>query len=251
MTEGSNEGVRLQKALADAGIASRRASEELISAGKVTVNRRPARLGQRIRPSKDIVEVDGVRVQVDPDKEYLMVNKPEGYVTTVKDPEGRKTVMDLIGSDSRLFPVGRLDIGTEGLLLITNDGDLAHKLTHPSFGVDKTYVVEVRGWVDRKTMDQLRKGVRIDRGRPAVASSVKALSSTRGKNPATAMEIVVHEGRKHVVKKMCEEIGHPVKRLVRVGFGPLRIGRLAPGTYRKLTPKEVTSLHEAVGLSTK
>lgn len=175
-----------------------------------------------------------------------MLNKPEGYVTTVKDPEGRHTVMELVGTASRLFPVGRLDIGTEGLLLMTNDGELAHKLTHPSFGIDKVYVAEVAGWVEPKTLQALKKGVRIDRGKPVVPSRIKVISSNKGRSPATALEVTVHEGRKHVVRRMLAEVGHPVRRLVRVGFGPLGLGRLAPGTYRKLTDDEISRLYAAV-----
>ena len=234
--------------MAEAGIASRRASEELIKQGRVMVNGTRAELGQRVRPDRDRLEVDGSRVQVDSRKVYYMVNKPEGVITSARDPEGRATVLDLVSSEQRVFPVGRLDVATEGLLILTNDGELTHRLTHPSFEVPKTYLAQVSGVVTHDVLKALRAGVRIGGGRPAVAISARIVSTTRGKGSRSLVEITVHEGRKHVVRLMLEAVGHPVLRLSRTAIADLKLGRLAPGTFRKLTVKEVSLLYELVGL---
>jgi 23S rRNA pseudouridine2605 synthase len=221
----------------------------LIRQGRVTVNGQVAVLGQRVEVAADVLKVDGERVRTDPAKRYLAVNKPEGIVVTSKDPEKRQTVMDIVGAGERLFPVGRLDIATTGLIILTNDGELAHRLMHPSYGVSKTYLAEVEGTVDRQVLRSLKDGVDIGAGRPASADIVRVLSSRKGPSPRTVLEIVIHEGRNHVVRKMLEALGHPMRRLARTAVGDVKLGRLALGTYRKLTDAEVGSLYRAVGLS--
>lgn len=246
MTE---EKVRLQKVLAAAGVASRRAAEQLISQGRVTVNGKPAELGQKVDPQADLVRVDGSRIATNLKKVYFALNKPEGVITTARDPRDRTTVLDLIGVGERVVPVGRLDVATEGLLLLTNDGELVHRLTHPSFEVEKVYVAEVAGVVSRGTLEKLTKqGVRIEAGRPARAVKARTLDTRRGGGGRSVIELTIHEGRKHVVRKMLEEVGHPVRRLTRTAFGPISLGRLKSGDYRALTASEVSSLYRAVGL---
>ena len=242
-----SDGVRLQKWLANAGIASRRKAEILIRAGRVSINGTSAILGQRVKPS-DEIRVDESRIQSDPQKRYIMLNKPAGVVTTASDPGGRKTVLDLIGEDTRLFSVGRLDIGTEGLILLTNDGELTNRLTHPSFEVIKTYVAEVDGAVGRATIRSFRSGIDVGAGRPAVADDVRVIDLRKGPNARSVVEVRLHEGRKHVVRLMFETSGHRVVRLVRTGLGPLGLGRLASGTYRALKPQEVSALYLEAGL---
>lgn len=238
------EGERLQKVLAHAGIASRRAAEELISAGRVRVNGRPARLGQRVDASKDQVEVDGSRVPVAPELRYYLLNKPTGTVTTTSDEKGRATVMDLIGAGERLWPVGRLDVDTEGALLVTNDGELTQRLTHPSFEVGKTYLAEVRGTVTRATARALVGGVELDDG-VATARRADIVGTSRD---ATLVELEMGEGRRREIRRMFDALGHPVTRLARTAIGPLGLGRLRPGTYRRVTPDEVAALYRASGL---
>lgn len=235
---------RLQKVLAHAGIASRRAVEEMIEARRVLVNGRPARLGQRVDPSKDVVEVDGSRVPLRVDLRYFLLNKPVGVVTTAADPEGRPTVLDAIDRDERVWPVGRLDIESEGALLLTNDGELTHRLTHPSYEVPKTYVVEVRGSLGHKAVRALLNGVELDDG-PARAVAARISERARGD---TLVEIVLTEGRNRVIRRMMETLGFEVVRLVRIAIGPLKLGRLKSGTYRHLAPGEVISLYKAVDL---
>lgn len=242
------EGVRLQKLLAQSGVASRRAVEELIREGRVQVNGKKAVLGQRADPVVDRIEIDGRLIYADQDKKYLAINKPAGVVTSASDPEGRKTVMDLVGEEARVFPVGRLDMATEGLLLLTNDGELAHRMTHPSFEMPKIYITEVKGSVGRGALRRLTEGVKIDAGRPAKATSAKILDSVKGSDPRCVVELTVHEGRKHVVRKMLETLGHPVIRLTRTGIGPLKLGRLASGSYRNLSREEVEALYREAGL---
>lgn len=243
------EQVRLQKVLASAGIASRRKSEELISQGRVTVNGKPAQLGMKVDPRLDQVRVDGDRVATDQQKLYFALNKPEGVITTANDPRGRPTVLDLLGVGERVVPVGRLDLGTQGLILLTNDGELVHRLTHPSFEVEKVYVAEVAGVVARNTLQSLTKdGVRIEEGKPAKAIKARSLDVRRGGVGRSVIELTLHEGRKHVVRRMLEAVGHPVKRLTRTAVGPISLGRLKPGDYRALSPSEVSSLYRAVGL---
>lgn len=242
MNEQEPGGERLQKVLAQAGLGSRRACEVLIDEGRVEVNGEVARLGRRVDPEHDRVSVDGVPIPVRPGLVYYLLNKPAKVVTTASDPEGRPTVVDLVPAEPRVFPVGRLDWDTEGLLLLTNDGDLAHSLTHPSRGVPKTYLAEVSGVPSRGALRQLREGVELEDGRTAPARARLAQATANG----SALEIVIHEGRNRQVRRMCEAIGHPVRRLVRTRFGPLHENRLAPGQWRVLTQAEIRALYAAV-----
>ncbi len=231
-------GERLQKVLARAGVASRRASEELIVEGRVTVNGEIAELGRRIDVTTDIVELDGAPLALDPTLVHYLLNKPIGVLTTASDPEGRPTVVDLVPTEPRVFPVGRLDADTEGLLLMTNDGELAHRLTHPSFGVDKEYLAEVEGVPGGDALRRLRQGVKLEDGMtaPAVVGVVGP----------SVLRIVIHEGRNRQVRRMCEAVGHPVRRLVRTRIGPVTDGRLRPGTWRPLKTDELRALAAAV-----
>jgi 23S rRNA pseudouridine2605 synthase len=243
---GEPDGVRLQKVLATAGFGSRRACEELISAGRVTVNGRPARLGQRIDPQRDVVVLDGARIPTASDLIYLAINKPRGMLSAMSDQRGRPCVGDLVSDLSTLLHhVGRLDADSEGLLLLTNDGDLSHRLTHPSFGVLKTYLVEVEGVVARTVGRQLRAGVELDDGLVR-ADEYRIIDSAPGR---TVIELSVHEGRKHIVRRALAELGYPVTRLVRVAVGPIRLGDLKPGRRRRLQTGEVSSLYRVVDLS--
>lgn len=236
---------RLQKVMAAAGIASRRASEVLISAGRVTVNGRVAALGDRVDADTDVVEVDGERVIVDTTLHYLMLNKPRGVVSTTHDPEGRPTVMDLVNLEERLYPVGRLDQETEGLLLLTNDGELANRLLHPSFEVERTYLALVPGPVRRETLRRLSEGVELDDGL-ARPKRVRVAEEHRGK---ALLEIVMTEGRKREVRRMLAAVGAPVERLARVGFGGVELGDLRQGKWRFLDRTEIARLHAAAGSS--
>jgi 23S rRNA pseudouridine2605 synthase len=235
---------RLQKVLAHAGVGSRRAVEALIVAGRVRVNGVDAILGQRVDPSKDVVEVDGSRVPLATDLLYYLMNKPEGVVTTASDPAGRPTVMDLWEGEARVWPVGRLDVASEGALVLTSDGDLTHRLTHPRFGVPKTYLVEVRGELSGSTLRRLGRGVDLEDGRTAPAR-VRLRGHAGG---SSLVEVRLREGRNRQVRRMFETLGHPVGRLVRTAIGPLMLGRLRPGTYRRLTPEEVRAVYRACGL---
>jgi 23S rRNA pseudouridine2605 synthase len=236
-----HEGERLQKVLARAGLGSRRVCEELIADGRVTVNGEVARLGRRVDPDRDAVALDGVSVIVRDDLVYYLLNKPTGYVSTASDPEGRPTVVDLVPETPRVFPVGRLDSDTEGLLLLTNDGDLTHLLTHPRFGVVKTYLAEVEGDPAPAAVRALREGVELDDGLTAPAR----VTVVQRRGDTAAVELGIHEGRNRQVRRMCEAVGHPVVRLVRTRIGPLRDGSLKPGTWRALTQAEVRRLYEA------
>jgi 23S rRNA pseudouridine2605 synthase len=231
------DGIRLQKVLAAAGLGSRRACEILIEEERVTVDGEVAALGRRVNPETDRIEVDGVRVPVRPGLVTYLLNKPRGVVSTASDPQGRPTVVQLVPSEPRVFPVGRLDTDTEGLLLLTNDGDLAHRLTHPSFGVDKEYLAEVDGSPTPAELRRLREGVELDDGPTAPA---KASLTAPG-----ALRLVIHEGRNRQVRRMCEAIGHPVRRLVRTRIGPLADRRLKPGEWRVLEVDEVRALEGA------
>jgi 23S rRNA pseudouridine2605 synthase len=246
-SDGPGEGERLQKVLARAGFGSRRAAEALIADGRVTVDGAVARLGQRIRPEGQLVEVDGVPVNVRDDVVYYLLNKPRSVVTTARDPEGRVTAVDLVPSEPRVFPVGRLDYDTEGLLVLTNDGELAHLVTHPRHGIEKTYLVELNGAPSRGAIRALRRGVALDDG-PTAPARVRVVQR-RGEN--AALEIVVHEGRNRIVRRMCEAVGHPVRRLVRTRVGPITDRRLAPGEWRALRPREVRALYAAATASPK
>ena len=230
-------GDRLQKVLAAVGLGSRRHCEELIAEGRVTVDGEVADLGRRVDPATARIEVDGVPLSVRPGLVYYLLNKPRGVVTTASDPHGRPTVVGLVPPEPRVFPVGRLDADTEGLLLLTNDGDLAHRLTHPSFGVEKEYLAEVEGTPTRGELRRLREGVDLDDGLTAPARV--ALVAPR------VVRIVIHEGRTRQVRRMCAAVGHPVVRLVRTRIGPLADRGLAPGHWRPLTVAEVRSLEEA------
>jgi 23S rRNA pseudouridine2605 synthase len=237
----TDAGERLQKVLAQAGLGSRRACEELIAAGRVRVNGSVAELGARADPESDRIEVDGAPVGVRPDLVHYLLNKPGGVVTTASDPQGRPTVVDLVPSEPRVFPVGRLDADTEGLLLLTNDGELAHRLTHPSFGVDKEYLAEVEGSPSRGAVRRLREGVALEDG-PTAPAKVSLVGDH-------LLRITIHEGRNRQVRRMCAAVGHPVHRLVRVRVGPISDRRLAPGEWRPLTQAEVRSLERATAAS--
>lgn len=231
-------GERLQKVLALRGWGSRRVCEELIAAGRVRVNDEVATLGRRVDVETDRVEVDGVPIGVRPDIVYYLLNKPIGVITTASDPQGRPTVVSLVPDEPRVFSVGRLDADTEGLLLLTNDGELANRIAHPSSGVEKEYLASVVGNVPASALRRLRDGVEIDDGMtaPARASQI---------SPGV-LRITIHEGRNRQVRRMCEAVGFPVTRLVRVRIGPLRDTALAPGEWRELTADEVRELAEAV-----
>ncbi len=229
---------RLQKVLARAGLGSRRACEELIAEGRVRVNGEVAELGMRVDPDTDAVEVDGTRLPVAEEHVYIALNKPVGYVTTARDPQGRPTVLDLMPEEPRLFPVGRLDIDTAGLLLLTNDGDFALRMTHPRYGVPKTYVAEVRGSLGQRHLRRLRSGIDLTDGR-ARADAVRLLGR---KADRSLLEIVVKEGRKRMVRRMLDAIGVSVSALVRTQIGPQELGRLKEGSWRKLGGQEVLAL---------
>ena len=231
------EGERLQKVLAAAGLGSRRACEILIEEERVTVNGEVAVLGRRVDPEIDRVEVDGLRVPVRPGLVTYLLNKPKGVVTTASDPQGRPTVVQLVPAEPRIFPVGRLDTDTEGLLLLTNDGDLAHRLTHPSFGVEKEYLAQVDGSPTPAVLRRLREGVDLEDGRTAPARATLVAPGVIG--------LVIHEGRNRQVRRMCEAVGHPVGRLVRTRIGPLAERRLKPGEWRPLDLEEVRALEAA------
>jgi 23S rRNA pseudouridine2605 synthase len=233
------EGERLQKVMAAAGVASRRVCEDLIATGRVTVNGEVAVLGRRVDVDEDRVEVDGVPIGVKPGLVYYLLNKKSGVVTTANDTHGRPTVVDQVPPEPRVYPVGRLDIDTEGLLLLTNDGELAQRLTHPSHGVEKEYLAEVAGgMVAQGGLRRLRQGVELEDG---TTSPAKVSQPTPG-----VLRLTIHEGRNRQVRRMCEAIGHPVQRLVRVRIGPLRDPALAPGEWRELTAGEVKTLIQSV-----
>ena len=235
---------RIQKVLAHAGVASRRAVEEMISAGRILVNGERARLGQRIDPSKDEVQVDGSRVPLHEDLVHYVLNKPAGVVSTADDPEGRPTVLELVDPAARVWPVGRLDLDSEGLILLTNDGELTLHLTHPRYEVPKTYVAEVEGSLAPRTARLLARGIDLDDG-PTAPAEVRILErATRG----SVVELVLSEGRNRQARRMLEAVGHPVRRLVRTAIGPLKLGRLKPGAHRRLNPDEVQELYRASGL---
>jgi 23S rRNA pseudouridine2605 synthase len=237
-----NEGERLQKLLARAGFGSRRSSEALIAAGRVVVDGEVATLGTRADPAHARITVDGVPAVVDSSRVYWLLNKPAGCVTTAHDPQGRPTVVDLVPAEPRTFPVGRLDLDTEGLLLLTNDGELAQLLTHPRHGVEKTYLAEVDGVPTDRTLRALCRGVELDDG-PARAQRARLVQ--RARDGGSAVEIVLREGRNRIVRRMCAQVGHPVRRLVRTRIGPLFDPKLPPGATRPLTPDEVRALYTA------
>lgn len=231
---------RAQKVLARLGVGSRRVCEDLIREGRVTINGRVATLGDRVS-GDDELAVDGVVFSTMPEIVVYLLNKPAGVVTTASDPQGRPTVIDLVPDEPRVFPVGRLDLDTEGLLLLTNDGALTNRLTHPSFGVDKEYIAHVKGSPGRGALRRLREGVELDDGVTAPAqASVLAPGVIR---------LVIHEGRNRQVRRMCEAVGHPVVRLVRSRIGPLVDRRLKPGEHRLLDSDELLLLQRAAASS--
>ena len=240
------DGVRLQKLLAGAGVGSRRACEDLITNGRVEVDGQiVTELGVRVDPVGSVVRVDGERIVLDPGRVYLALNKPLGVVSTMSDDRGRPCVGDLVqGRTERLFHVGRLDTDTDGLLLLTNDGELANRLQHPSYGVPKTYIATVPGPVARDVGRTLRAGVDLADGRVAV-DGFRLIDSLPGR---AIVEVVLHEGRKHVVRRLLEAVGHPVETLTRTNVGPVRIGDLKPGKTRPLNGKEIAELYRAAGL---
>ena len=232
---------RLQKLIAGAGLMSRRAAEDLIRQGRVTVDGRVARLGDRADPDHARVEIDGIPLPVAPDRVTYLVYKPVGVVSTVSDPQGRPTVVDLVPNEPRVHPVGRLDVDSEGLLLLTNDGELTHRVTHPRFGVTKTYSVLVEGRMTPREVRRLVDGVDLEDG-PARARSARLVDVTSGRS---LVEVVMGEGRNREVRRMMAALGHPVRSLVRTAIGPIRDRRLAPGTWRVLDPTEVAALYAA------
>ena len=240
------DGVRLQKVLAQAGVGSRRKSEILIDAGRVQVDGHVVRdQGVRIDPARHVVHVDGVRLQLDATRLYLAFNKPAGVVSTMSDEQGRVSLGDFVyDRPERLFHVGRLDSDTEGLILLTNDGELGHRLQHPSHEVPKTYLAEVPGPLARDVGQRLRAGVELDDG-PVRVDSFKVVDSQPGK---ALVEVVLHEGRNRVVRRLLEAVGHPVIRLVRVQVGPVQLGELRQGRWRVLGADEVSALFAAVDM---
>jgi len=243
----AREGERLQKLLSTAGVASRRASEELILQGRVSVNGEYIRtLGSKADPTKDEIKVDGRRLRFDQRQRYILLNKPKGYVTTRKDPEGRKTVMDLLTAIKEyVYPVGRLDYDSEGLLLLTSDGDLAARLMHPRHQVERVYDAIVVGEPDEETLDQLRSGVILEGARTAPAEVRHGGVIGRGRNATSKLTITLREGKNRQVRRMCAAVGHTVRKLIRIRMGPIRLGDLRPGYWRELTPAEVDKLKNA------
>jgi len=236
---------RPQKFLAHAGLASRRTCEQWIVAGRVRVNGETVTvLGSQIDPQRDRVEVDGKRVTLPRAHTYWLLNKPTGYVCTARDPQGRPTVLSLVRTKERLYPVGRLDLDSEGLLLLTNDGELAQRLTHPSFEHEKEYTVWVTGRPTEHALQRLRVGIELEDG-PTSPAQVTFLRNESG---GAWLRIVIHEGRKHQLRRMCEAVGLPVRRLIRVRMGPLMLGELKPGESRPLTRKEKSLLTKSAGL---
>ncbi|MEF3405141.1 pseudouridine synthase [Agromyces sp. CCNWLW203] len=236
--EPAPEGVRLQKVLAAAGVASRRVSEQYIAEGRVEVNGEiVTELGRRIDPETDLVAVDGVAVQLDPAKRYYMLNKPRGVVSSMRDEQGRPDLTRFTDDlEERVFNVGRLDAETSGLLLLTNDGDLAHVLAHPSFGVSKTYIAKVTGRVSPQVIQQLKNGIELEDG-PIKADKARILQQ-QGDDRHSMVELTLHSGRNRIVRRMLDAVGHPVVDLVRRSFGPLNLGTLRSGQMRELTKEE-------------
>lgn len=237
--------MRLQKALAQAGVASRRAAEALIAAGRVSVDGQIVReLGTKVDPRRQVIAVDGQIIQTE-DQVHYALHKPSGVVSTVRDPQGRPTVRQLLRSvPQRIYPVGRLDADTTGLLLLTNDGELANRLMHPRYEVKKEYIATVRGSVSDSALERLAAGIELDDG-PTAPARVRRLGKSAG---ATRVSIEIHEGRNRQVRRMFAAVGHPVIALHRVRIGPIRLGHLPPGAYRPLTPDEIRKLYQLVGL---
>lgn len=241
----NNEGIRIQKALSDGGVLSRRKAEDAIRAGRVNVNGRPAQIGQKINPRRDLVTLDGEALELARrgQKVYIMLNKPRGYVTTMSDEKGRRTVTDLTAdAPARVYPVGRLDMQSEGLLLLTNDGEFANQIMHPRGHVSKTYRVTVRSAVSEDQLVRLATGVDID-GVKTLPASIHLLSGESGRS---VVQLTLYEGRNRQVRKMCEAVGLEVARLKRTSVGPLKLGMLQPGKWRELTPAELAALRASV-----
>jgi 23S rRNA pseudouridine2605 synthase len=246
MTDASAEGVRLQRVLAAAGLGSRRACEQMIEEGRVEVDGAIVRTqGMRVDPDHAVIRVDGMRIASAADHVYLALNKPRGVVSTMSDPQGRPSLQDYVGDrTARLFHVGRLDADTEGLILLTNDGELAHRLSHPSYEVVKVYLAEVQGPIARDVGKRLKAGVELEDG-TVYADAFRVISTAGGRY---MVEVSLHEGRKHVVRRMLEEVGHPVTRLVRTDVGPITLANLKPGKHRRLSQQEIGALFAAVGM---
>ncbi|MGP6173310.1 pseudouridine synthase [Corynebacterium sp. A21] len=247
--EGNGEGVRLQKVLAQAGVASRRHAEILIDRGRVEVNDKIVTVqGMRVNPDVDVIRVDGVRIKVNEDLEYLILNKPRGMQSTMDDEYGRPCIGDLLAektfSGQRLFHVGRLDADTEGLLLLTNDGELANRLMHPKYNITKTYLATVLGEADKALIKALRDGIELEDG-PAKADFAQIIDTHNGRS---LLRIELHEGRKHIVRRMLKELDYPVQSLVRTKLHTLQLGEQKPGSMRSLNNSELTSLYKAVGM---
>lgn len=242
----SEDKIRLQKVLAAAGVASRRASELLIAEGRVEVNGKVVtEQGTRVDPNQDHIRVDGARIPPPRQHRYLVLNKPRGVVSTMDDPQGRRNLSDYLPrSRERLFHVGRLDTDTEGLIILTNDGEFAHRLAHPSYQVTKVYQVHVAGGMENKTIKRLAKGVALDDG-PVKPDQVKLVSRAQDK---TLLEISLHEGRNRIVRRMMDAVGHPVDRLARIAIGPVRLKTLPVGQSRELTREELGTLLDLVGM---
>ncbi len=248
---GGPAGIRLNKLLAAAGVASRRAADDLIAAGRVSIDDKVVRThGLRVDPERAVVRVDGMRVNLRDDLVHLALNKPRGVLSTMSDERGRPCIADFVndrfrgGAATRLFHVGRLDADSEGLLLVTNDGELAHRLTHPSYEVPKTYLAEVPAPVARDLGRRLRAGIELDDG-PVRVDSFRVVDSAAGR---ALVEVVLHEGRKHVVRRMLAAADHPVSRLVRTAIGPVQLGSQRAGKVRPLTRPELGALYRLVGL---
>lgn len=243
-TDGT-DAIRLQKVLAQAGVASRRASEELIAQGRVEVNGQVVtQMGLRVNPERDRIRVDGSRIPAPRRHIYVVLNKPRGVVSTMDDPQGRETLASFVPTRERLFHVGRLDTDTEGLIILTNDGEFTHRMTHPSFEVPKTYLAECEGLVDNKTLRALAKGIALDDG-PARADKVKLITRTESRS---LVSLTLHEGRNRIVRRMMDAVAHPVRRLSRTAIGPVRLGQLPVGTTRDLTGEELGALLDLIGL---
>jgi len=243
-------GVRLQKVLAAAGVASRRASEILITEGRVEVNGRlVTEQGLRVDPDRDTIRVDGSRLPPPRRHAYVVLNKPRGVVSTMEDPEGRPTLTDYVGDRAeRLFHVGRLDTDTEGLIILTNHGELAYRLAHPAYEVPKTYLAEVAGAMAPHTVRRLLKGVTLEDGKIAADTAKVVDAHKSGTGDRTLLQLTLHSGRNRVVRRMLESVGHPVNKLSRTAIGPVRLGRLSSGTVRDLTADELGALLDLVKL---